>query len=758
MLPAENPQTITFPGSEPSGGAGVRAQILFALGFLRRQYLVILTCVVLGLLLGALYLVTTPPSFTASATMMIDTRKAPLFSASLTDVPADAAWIESQIGMLKSENVAFHVVKQLRLAEDPEFTGAEPTPLDKLVLRIGKLLKLSDGPQSSASPQSEAEGVRQAVGAVMGGLDIRRIGPSYLVRVDFRWRNPTQAGRVANAIVDAYAFDQLNAKYEANRRASDWLRERLNTLRQQASTAEREVVEFRAKNNIVAAGGTLMNDQQLTEANKELSAARTRALDLQARLSRIEAVLRANQPGTTWTNETVSDALNNSIITKLRSQYLDLVNREADWAAKYGRNHAAVTSLRKQIQEIRYSIHDELERIAETYKSDYAVAKKRQEELESQMAAAVTQSQDTNQAQITLRSLESAAQSYRKIYDDFLQRHTEAVQQQSFPMMEARLISPAAVSKSGPRTSYVWLAAVFAGGMVGAGLGALREIMSHVFRTSGQVQSALETECLAIVPRLQHHRPKKLLADQRSVDLEEPRRITHHGILRTVVEEPFSPYAEAIRSIKLTMEMNKPAKVIGLTSSLPSEGKSTLAAGVAQMMAQGGSRVILVDCDIRRPSLSRMLAPRASTGFLDVVSRNNPLQDAVWIDPTSKMQFLPIGIRGLPNSAEILASEATQWLFELLRANYDYVIVDLPPLVPLSDVRATSRVIDSYILVIEWGRTKIDDVQHALNDARGVRENIIGAVLNKVDLDTISLYDSHYGNNARYYGEYGHRG
>ena len=750
MLPGENPQTIALRVQEPPA-AGVRAQILFVLGFLRRQYLVIVSCVILSLLLAALYIVATPPSFAASAVMMIETRKTPLFAAGLNDAPADAAWIESQIGMLKSENVASHVVKQLHLAEDPEFTGPEPGLMDRLLVTVARLMNWNGNAWLPAQPKSEQDRVRQATGAVLGGLDVRRIGPSYLVRIEFRWRNPVQAARVANAITDAYALDQLGAKYDANRRASDWLRDRLETLRQQTARAERDVVEFKAKNNIVAAGGALMNDQQLTEVTRELGTARARTLDLQAKLSRIEAVLRANQGGAT--SETVSDTLSNPIITKLRQQYLEFVNREADWSVKYGKNHAAVASLRKQMQEIRNSIQDELERIAETYKSDFAIAKKRQEELENQLAGVVSQSQDTSQAQITLRSLESAAQSYRKIYDDFLQRHTESVQQQSFPTTEARLISPASVVKSGPQPSYAWLMAVFAGVMVGAGLGALREIMHHAFRTSGQIQAVLETECLAVVPLLQHKTTTKLLTHERSVDLAEEKSISSNAILRAVVDAPFSPYAEAIRSIKLTVETNKPSKVIGVTSCLPSEGKSTLAAGVAEMMAQGGARVILVDCDVRRPSLSRTLAPHASAGFIDVVALNNPLQDAVWTDPVTKMAFLPIGMRGLPNSAEILASEATQWLFDLLRANYDYVIVDLPPLLPMSDVRSTVRLIDSYILVVEWGRTKIDLVQHALSGARGVRENIIGAVLNKVDMNSIGLYDNSYGS----YGSYGSR-
>src|SRR5262249_37972782 len=140
---------------------------------------------------------------------------------------------------------------------------------------------------------------------------------------------------------------------------------------------------------------------------------------------------------------TVSDALNNSITTKLRTQYLDLINREADWSARYGRNHLAVVNLRNQIQEIRKSIFEELKRIAETYKSDYAIAKQRQDELEKLLADAVVKSQGTNEAEISLRALESSAKSYRALYDNVLQHYTESVQQLSSPISETRVVSRA---------------------------------------------------------------------------------------------------------------------------------------------------------------------------------------------------------------------------------------------------------------------------------------------------------------------------
>ena len=325
-----------------------------------------------------------------------------------------------------------------------------------------------------------------------------------MININFSSRNPEQAAKIANAMIDAYIFDQLNAKFQANRSASGWLQERLEALRGQAAAAERAVIEFKAKNNIVAVSGTLMNEKQLGEMSGQLATARSRTADLKARLDRIEIVRRAyqqDQPASAG-DESISDELTNPIITRLRNQYLDLVNREADYSVRYGKDHTAVVNMRNQMREIRRSIGDELGRIGETYKSDYEIAKKRQDEAENALTALISQSQETNQAEVTLFALQSAAQSYRKIYDSFLQQYTQSVQQQSFPITEARAVSSASVSKTSPRALQVWLVAIFAGGMLGVGFGILREIMDRGFRTREQVRSLLHTECLAMVPRL----------------------------------------------------------------------------------------------------------------------------------------------------------------------------------------------------------------------------------------------------------------
>jgi succinoglycan biosynthesis transport protein ExoP len=218
--------------------------------------------------------------------------------------------------------------------------------------------------------------------------------------------------------------------------------------------------------------------------------------------------------------------------------------------------------------------------------------------------------------------------------------------------------------------------------------------------------------------------------------------------MRTIIDSPSSPYAEAVRSIKLLVDLKaEHTKTIGVISCLPNEGKSSVAAAVATLIAQGGARVILVDCDLRHCSLSHELANSACAGFLDVVAGKVDLADAVWSDPTTGMAFLSAG-RRVPNAAEILASDAARSLFEMLQIKYDYVIVDLAPLAAGVDVRATLGLVDSYVLVIEWGVTTIDAVQYALRHAPDVQANIVGAVLNKVNMAAVGRYDS-YG--AHYY-------
>ena len=284
--------------------------------------------------------------------------------------------------------------------------------------------------------------------------------------------------------------------------------------------------------------------------------------------------------------------------------------------------------------------------------------------------------------------------------------------------------------------------------------------MDRVFRTAKQLEAALQVPCVALVP-LQKERQTKYVATTGTTNSQKEN--TNSDIFWTVVNSPLSAFAEAIRSIKLAVDLQMTAqscKVIGFTSTVPSEGKSTLAAALAQLIGQAHGRVLLIDCDLRNPSVSRILAPTAAIGIVDVIAGRNSVDEAILREPKTNLALLPAGKR-IPRflTSEILGGESMGKLFDALRQNYDYIIVDLPPLAPIIDVRASTHLIDFYFLTVEWGRTKIDLVEHALNDAPNIYERLIGTILNKTDMDFITRYD----NTGRYdynkdYGRYGYHG
>lgn len=804
------------------------------LGFARRQFAVILFVTLLALVLGVIYVATARPSYTAQAQLLIDARKVQIFQQQsvLGDNPIDAAQVESQTEILKSENIASAVIKNLDLANDPEFVGSGGGFL-------GAVFGAIFGQSESDKAASEFELSRSAIRSFQSRLTIKRVGLSYVIQISFWAYSAERAAQIANAVADAYIADQLEAKYQATRRASVWLQDRIRELRDQVSAAERAVVDFKTQNNIVSTGGPdkrLLGEQQVAELTSQMVIARAHSAETRARLDQIESVLRKTDSPADSFGSTVTDILKNEVVTKLRTQYAELAARESEWSLKYGRDHLAVVNLRNQLREIRNAIFEELKRLGETYKSDYAIAKQREIGVEQELAQAVAGSQATDAKSVTLRELQSTAQTYKTIYDNFLQRYMEAVQQQSFPITEARVISSASrpLSKSHPKVGLDLAIACLGGIVLGFGIGLLRDLSDLVFRSSEQVESLLQTECIALVPLAtanlksstydetkldqgdlkaadgQNHiwtmtrsllsrsseavRSLGLVSDLHGTIKSTKRKINTlaspvsvqkatmgssssgadakssrsrtivHGNSAgwTVVDAPLSRYAEAIRAIKLANDLSgavKSNRVVGFTSSLPNEGKSTIAFSLAQLMSQVGARTILVDSDLRNPSLTRELAPRAETGLIDVAAGKVSLEEVIWKDPSTKLSFLPVVSKfRMAHSSEVLSSASVKKLFEQLRETYEYVIVDLPPLEPIVDVRAATHLVDSFVFVIEWGRTKIDVVQHALGHAPGVHDNLIGAVLNKVDMNVFARYaarrDDIYNN--KHYSRYGY--
>ncbi len=776
--------STTAPEQSQRDTATSQDSLLALRALIRRQwpYMVLTVIVIVGL--AAAYCMTADNKYTATAALIIDSRKTQLLNQQSTsspmgvDTPLDSATVDSQVEILKSDKVGLAVVKDLDLIHNPEFVSNEKSWL-------GSVMDLF----FDSTPPTEQSLPRIVLMELQRHLKVKRKALSYLIEVSYKSRDPKLSADIANAIAEAYFVDGLEAKYQASKRAATWLQDRLKELRAQASAADRAVADYKAKNNIVDTGGRLLNEQQLAETNSALTIARAQTAEAQARYDRLTSILKDEDRDVNDLFKdiaTVTDSLRNDVITRLRQQYLDLAAREADWSKRYGPQHLAVVNIRNQMREIRKSITDELRRIGQSYKSDLEIAKAREASVQSSLKSTIDQSNNTNQAQIVLRDLDSSAQSARAVADNFLQLYMLSVQQQSFPMTDARLVSDALppLKPSDPKTLLIVLGAILGGAMLGFAVGWTRDALDQVIRTRNDAEALLGVSCLAVAPRIGgRDRPRlaSLLAriarasirplggrkgrDGRRGAAGSPAPAAERGaltvtddVMRFVQDSPFSRFTEAVRSIKVAADIafvNHKAKVIGFTSALPNEGKTTISASLAQLLALAGNKVVLVDADIRNPSLTKSLAPTATEGLFDVVQGKADLDSAILRDPDTQLAFLPTVVPSrVAQSSEFLSSSAMAKTIDALRDRFDWIVVDLSPLTPVIDVRSTSRLIDAYVLVIEWGRTDRDTIVQSLRDAPMLHDQIIGSVLNKANVDVLNRYDSYRGRS--YYHRYGY--
>jgi polysaccharide biosynthesis transport protein len=713
--------------------------------FFNRQWRLITLVTGLALLLGFAYLALAPRMYTAQTDLIIDTKRVSFTQSELATenrIVEDAS-VESEIETTKSERVASVVANRLKLNTDPEFIGTG----ESLKQRIFALLR----PKAPASEPSKDEVMRGVIGVLRQNLSVARVGRSYIEQIGYTSLDPAKAAKIANAFADAYIEDQLDAKFEATHRASVWLEQRIGELRKQASDAYREVQDFKSQNGIIiGVDGKLASEVELDQLGIALAKARAETSQAKAKFDRIEHVLTQrpdpSKESLNIPDPIVTDALSNPVITKLREQFLDDQNKESEWSARYGVDHQAARNLRAEMAALQRAIWDEITRIAESYKSEVQIAKAQEDSIDKRMSDVFQQSAATRQSQVRLRELETAANTYRNIYETFLSRFTQSVQQQSFPSTEARVVTYASKPSgpSYPKKSLSIVLATLSGLCLGIGLAVARERMSRHIHTRAQLEDLIGVNCLAVVPAFASKRP--MLGK-----LGSPRDSAAFKAICSVA--PFSATAEALRYIKVAIDLHpKGGKIIGIVSALPGEGKTTLAAGLADFLAKGGSRTLLIDADLRNPSMSKTLGYTGSPGLFDMVANQTPFDELVITDFVHKFDFLPASTRIKPtNSSDMLSSASMKQFLKNVKRDYDYVLVDLPPILPVVDVKASAHLFDAFLLVVEWGATSTEEIVKAVGTSSLLSERLLGAVLNKADEVVMRRFEGYSDRTYNYY-------
>jgi capsular exopolysaccharide synthesis family protein len=386
------------------------------------------------------------------------------------------------------------------------------------------------------------------------------------------------------------------------------------------------------------------------------------------------------------------------------------------------------------------------------------VAELQQEAIKAERAAQDfrVKSQNDRQSQTDLKTLEDSAEGYRKLYASYLDRLRETRQQLSFPNAQARVVASASRAKKTYPSPFFVLS--FAGvlGLALGGVAALaREVSDKTFRTSSQVEKELGIRCFGVLPAIPH---VKLANVSNSVgDRLIP---ATSGVLRQVLCAPYSRFTETIRFIKVALDRDKivdGGAVIGIVSAVSNEGKSTVSANIAEMLAESKRRTLLIDGNLREPTLTRQLSPGAKAGLLEVASGITSIEAVVWRDTISGLAFLPGNVGHAPGTLQEVPPSVMADLIRDVRSHFDYVVIDLPPVSPVADALSVSHLIDSFILVIEWGKTSSEIIIDTLRGADELGNKIVGAVLNrasrralrKLDVYTAAYYDRHSGSAMR---------
>lgn len=695
----------------------------------RRRFPVILGSAVLVMVVAMVYISQLVPRYSAESWVMLDTRHVHLgLSDMMSGYEVDGAVVRSEIDILRSYPLAQKVATQLHLEREPEYNPSlrHPSAADRFKQHPVSFLKseldrLIFGPPPPAPPvKIEDSGMNSGiVWDLMGHVSVSSDGRSYLLRIHATSQSPALAAKIANAYADAYLLDQLDLKYAALRRTNNWLNEHLGDLREKVRQSDDAVQAFKQQHDMTQT----VTGQQLSAVNSEL-------VTVSAERAQKEASLRELQQQAKSGAALPSAIVESPMMEKLREQQTELLQRQAELAARYEPEHPIMVKLHAQIQDVARKIGEETGKTIGRLASDLAVVRAREAALRQTLAGLQQSTQRQDKAAIDLRELERQAAANKMLYENFLAKFKETSAQQDIQQPDARLVAPA-VPPTGasypdrPRLMHMAALLAIASGF---GLAYLLEYLDNGFRTAEQVEQALDIRALGLVPGTGRG--------------EVPQKL--------VVEQPKSLYAEAVRSVRTALRytsVDRPPKLVVVTSSLPNEGKTVMALSLARSVARSGGKALIVDCDLRRPGIAKLSGCSTARNILDLFDGAEP-ETLISRDPESGVDVITAKA-GTANPQDVLGSERMQAFLEAMRGRYDLIVLDTPPVLVVSDPIVLSQFADATLFLIRWERSSRKSVTKGLRLLRADGVNLAGAVVTRVNTRRHARYG--YGDSVYYY-------
>ncbi|HTV26230.1 MAG TPA: polysaccharide biosynthesis tyrosine autokinase [Xanthobacteraceae bacterium] len=722
------------------------------LSFIWRQWKFVLAITAIVMIGGVIFLLRQTPLYTATSEVLLDRphQKAPGGDVFVNDAPLDVAAIESQMSIIRSTVLLRRVVEKERLA------GQAPTPDQGAPgpsTMGGDFGKPATGlftppeitPEQPLPGPSDLDVIPGnelgAIASLRGALKVTRLPQGYVIAIAVTSPDPNRAAALANAVTDAYLVDKLDTRFDAAKRASAWLSDRLLELRTQVQDSEQAVADFRAAHGLVQSGNVTLDQQQLSDLNAKLIDAKA---DLAQKKARVELLNSLQAKGGKL--QDMEDLGSAGALPTLRQQLATLSAQEADLLAHYGQAYPLVVNIRAQINDVQRSITAETQRLAAAIHNDYQLAEAKVASLQKSLSAATGQSNIDDTTAIRLHELERTAEVNKTLFEDFLKQSKITQEQSTFEPQEVRVITPAKApsTPSYPPKERFMIVSLLMGLGLGIAGALAKEKLNTGFTMPKQVEDLLGLPVLASVSRMT---PRDLTVDGKEVP-----------IYQFPLARPLSRYGESIRAVRSGVhlsDVDHPPKVIQITSAVPGEGKTTLALSLAASAANGKLKVLFVDADLRHPSASRIFGMESHPGLVDLLAGEVEEDAAIGFYEPGGYWMLPAGSK-TQSPTDLLSSERIKSLFATFKDAYDLVVIDTPPAGPVVDPLVVSHLSDKVVLVVRWAATARELVKEIVDKLPGHRQ-VAGVVFNRVndkEAQKYGKYSYSYYYGKRYYKHY----
>jgi polysaccharide biosynthesis transport protein len=718
---------------------------------LKRKWTLI-TVFAVAVITVTIHAFTATPFYEATTRLIID-RENPNVVSIQEVMAVDASgtdYYQTQYKIIESRAVARDVINRLRLGESEEF---RPTPKDDFLSSLKRsvietvsfwtesIVSLFMGKEPPKEPSEDTPEDSNLVGAFQRRIKVEPVRNSRLVDVSFEAKDPVLSAKAANALARAYIDKNLETKLRAAQDAVKWLNERIEEERKKVEKSEQALLRYKEKHSIItdfSSDVEKVTAQKLAQLNQQVVEAESRRVEAETRSQQASAL--SHSPDML---DSIPEVLNNDLIRQIKTMEVDLYKRISEFSKKYGERHPQMVAIESELKTLQKRKAQEMERVINSLRNEYRVAQARENSLKAALDKQKKESLDLNQKAIEYGVLQRETESAKQMYDLLIKRFKETSLTEEMKTGNIRIIDRAEVPKDPvkPRKRLNILLAVLVGLVAGTGLAFFFEYLDNTIKLPEDIKRHLRVPYLGPVPTF------AMDGEGREQGKPRPELVLLHA--------PKSTASEAYRGIRTSLlfsSAESQPQVILVSSAAPQEGKTVTCANLAITMAQSGNRVLLLDCDMRKPSVHRVFAIPREKGISNLLVGSSELKEVLIPSGVPNLDTIPCGPVP-PNPSELLGSGRMQRLLAALRKNYTHILIDSPPVTAVTDAVILAKMADAILLVVRAGDTPREIVKNGLTQFQNVNGHVLGVILNGVDMGREGYYFYQY--YYYYYGEDG---